>query len=338
MLQAPETKVVNGTQWLEGSRHSTGGASVELLHRNRKGEGVHMSIWLKSAIAVALALNACAWALEPAGMVLLASEDARLIRGEPRAARMGDLLEPGDILEAGSGNLVFVFCPNRLRYVISAGTTVRLSESEAVFEGPAPRSTPAGACSLPTVQLGAESLERVGGLRPRGKPPIEVFLGGVISSGRPLFTWRAAEHAESYRLAVSNEVGAVLWEDSSRTTELTYGGPPLEDGWYSWSIRAERSSEVVAQQSTRFEVRSSPEFATASAVLTGADALLEAFRLENSGYPAEAAAMLRQVLEQQPEDLRLRRRLAWLYWKAGLLPAFDAELQLLEATGGKGRP
>ncbi len=271
-------------------------------------------------------------AQDPLGMVLMVSGEARLIRGQPAPARLGDLIGAGDVLEVTSGTATFVFCPEARRYVVSAGSTVRFSADGAVFSGPDPASAPSGPCSLPRVSLGAESLERVGGLRPRGKPPMEVYLGGTVSSGSPRFAWKPVESAELYRLQITDESGRRLWETATAASSVVYGEHPLPEGWYTWTLRAERGNEILAEQNTGFEVRYAGRQASPAADGNGADPgamLLEAFRLENQGYPAEAAGIIRDLLEERPDDARLRRRLAWLYWKAGLLPAFQAELQLL---------
>ncbi len=271
-------------------------------------------------------------AQDPLGMVLMVSGEARFIRGQPAPARLGDLIGEGDVLEVTSGKATFVLCPEARRYVVSAGSTVRFSADGAVFSGPDPVSAPAGPCSLPKVRLGTESLERVGGLRPRGKPPMEVYLGGTVSSGSPRFAWKPVEGAELYRLQITDESGRRLWETATAASSVVYNAQPLPEGWYNWTLWAERGNEILAEQNTGFEVRYAGRQASPAADGNGADPgamLLEAFRLENLGYHAEAAGIIRDLLGEHPDDARLRRRLAWLYWKAGLLPAFQAELQLL---------
>lgn len=293
--------------------------------RTKLGLGLTVSFLILSA-------GSLLRAQDPLGMILMVSGDTQLVRGQPAAARLGDLIQEGDLLEVKSGNTSFVFCPERRRYALSAGSRVQFSAGGAAFSGPAPTVTPVGPCSLPKVRLGGESLERVGGLRPRGKPPIAVYLGGTISSRTPVFAWKSVEASDRYRVQVMDESGRRLWETATGEGAVAYAGPPLAPGWYTWTVQAERAGEVLAEQSTGFEVRPAgeqpPQPADPGAGDTG-DRLLEAFRLENLGYPAEAAALLRDLLEQGPDDSRLRRRMAWLYWKAGLLPAFQEELQRL---------
>jgi hypothetical protein len=271
-------------------------------------------------------------AQDPLGMILMVSGDAQVVRGQPAAARLGDLIQEGDVLEVKSGSASFVFCPEARRYVVTAGSRVQFSAGGAVFSGPAPAAAPSGPCSLPKVRLGGESLERVGGLRPRGKPPVAVYLGGTVSSRTPAFAWKLVESADRYRVQVMDESGRRLWETATGEGSVAYAGPPLAPGWYSWTLQAERAGEVLAEQSTGFEIRprdEPPPRPADSGAGDSGDRLLEAFRLENLGYPAEAAAILRHLLERGAEDPRLRRRMAWLYWKAGLLPAFQEELQRL---------
>lgn len=289
------------------------------------------------AVVLGIGFVGSASAQDPLGMVLLASGEVRLVRGEPVPARMGDLLFEGDLLVVESGSATFVFCPESRRYLVPEGASARLAAGSVAIIGAVAASSPAGRCSLPKVRLGEESLERVGGVRPRGKPPIEVYLGGVVSSPIPHFMWKPVPAAKTYRIVVRDGGGALLWEGVTAASDLAYGGSSLRAGSYSWSVHAERDEEVVAEQSTNFEVRPPaeevPGLGLDGSALAEEEALLLTFHFENLGYPAEAALALRPLLAGRPDDLRLRRRLAWLYWKAGLLPAYQAEIHQLPTDG-----
>lgn len=312
----------------------------EALPMRRRAEGrtrppqPRLGILVIAAWACFAAAPAQSGGPEPLGMVLSVKGEAHLVREAAAPVRLGDMLRAGDILEVVSGDLAFIFCPEGRRYQLSAGGRVSLSTQAAAFTGPAPQARAAGPCSLPKVRLGAESLERVGGLRPRGRPPIPVYVGGVISTGNPVFDWKPVPEATAYVVAVTREDGNRVWEGTVSGPPARFPGDSLTPGWYDWSVRAERNNEVLAEQNTGLEVRPAPAGSTGSLK----EPLLEAFRLEDLGYHAEAAGLLRKLVEEDPADGRLRRRLAWLYWKAGLLPAFNHELEILGKSETEAQP
>jgi hypothetical protein len=267
---------------------------------------------------------------EPVGMILLVRGEGRLLReGSPGALSLGDLLSVGDIIEIDRGGVTVAFCPTNLRLRIDAGSAVRVgAERLEVLNGPEPEIAGRGACVLPRVALGSESLERMGALRPRGRPPIPVFLGGRISTARPLFEWAPVEGADLYGITLRNEAGRVLWEiqTAQPRQEFPRDLSPLEPGWYSWELNAEANRTILAQQNTGFEVIEN-EGTEGEMPEKDEELLVRAFELEGGGYFAESASLLRTLESRGQESPRLTRRLAWLYWRAGLIPAFNREME-----------
>ena len=303
----------------------------------------------------------------PSGMILLVKGQVELARGGVnRPVRLGELLFSGDRLSVGDGEAVFVHCPLGKRMRLGPGTVALLSANQVKSRsGPEAEVLDDRECAIPKVALGAESLERIGGMRPRGKPPMTVYLGGRISTGRPVFRWRPVKGAQTYQISVSDELGRVIWSAETRGSSLDFpdGEVELADGWFSWKVTALNDSEIVAQQTTPLEIRHSDTAAdgqtagqddseivaeqttpleirhsdtAADGETAGQDELLlRAVELEDRGYFAEAASCLRRLGSAYPADERLPRRVAWLYWKAGLLPAFNEQMQALEAASGK---
>jgi hypothetical protein len=274
----------------------------------------------------------------PSGMILLVKGQVELARGGVnRPVRLGELLFSGDRLLVGDGEAVFVHCPLGKRMRLGPGTVALLSANQVKSRsGPEAQVLDDRECAIPKVALGAESLERIGGMRPRGRPPMTVYLGGRISTGRPVFRWRPVKGAQTYQISVSDELGRVIWSAETRGSSLDFpdGEVELADGWFSWKVTALNDSEIVAQQTTPLEIRHSDT--AANGETAGQDELLlRAVELEDRGYFAEAASCLRRLGGAYPADERLPRRVAWLYWKAGLLPAFNEQMQALEAASGK---
>ncbi len=274
----------------------------------------------------------------PAGMLLLVKGQVKLNRGgSNHTARLGEILFAGDRLSVPDGEAIFVYCPLGKRLRLVAGSeALLLADRVETPAGPAVEVVDDRQCAIPKVALGSESLERIGGMRPRGKPPVTVYVGGRISTGRPHFEWSPVEGARRYRISVSDELGRVLWttETAEAGVEFPAERAELPDGWFSWEVVALSDSEIVAQQTTPLEVRRSGAGPIRAAPAPD-ELLLRAVELENRGYFAEAASCVRRLGSKYPSDDRLRRRLAWLYWKAGLLPAFSDEMQALETEPGE---
>ncbi len=274
----------------------------------------------------------------PIGMILQAKGDVQVLRGkEKKPGNLGDLLYPSDQVTTGSGEVMFVFCPSTERVILKGNTTVELTaQTVRVAKGTAPTRQKAPACALPHVALGAESMERVGALRARGYPPIPLYVGGAVTTARPLFHWGPIKDASLFHLTVRDETDAVIWERETTSPSVAYpdSAPPLAEKIYQWEVRAEKDGKIVAQQVANFEVKPNPEFSRQAAGDEAAR-LLRATELENAGYYAEAADHFQQLREAHPDDTRLTRHLAWLYWKAGLVTAMNEELEKLKSKEGK---
>ena len=272
----------------------------------------------------------------PVGMILQTKGEVFVERDAVRnAARLADLLQAGDQLIITSGEVTFLFCPSQEKVTLKNGTTVQLSsDSLQLVAGEAPGRESVGGCALPRVALGSASLERVGGLRARGHPPIVLYVGGTILRPRPLFQWEPVAESDSYQLALKNEMGATVWEHRTTSVSAVYpeSMAPLEENKdYQWEVRAERGGETMAEQRANFVVKPNPGLA-GRAGEDPIDQLLRATALESAGYFAEAADFFRELRKAHPEDIRFTRHLAWLYWNAGLISAANEEREKLSST------
>ena len=266
-----------------------------------------------------------------AGMILGLSGKVTLRRGTAQSdVRLAELVQTGDRIRVESGNLTLLFCPTSERLVLSAGTEIELQSNAARIISGAPPTRAAARCALPQVALGQESLERVGGVRGRGNPPIAVFTGGPLSTSRPVFEWAAVGGSPTYQVTVKNSDDDSVWQQQTSATKLAYPAtmPALSAGLYSWEVRAQADGKLVGEQVANFEVKPAAELSAGNAVDTAA-MLIEATAFENAGYYSEAAAYFRELQKLNPADDRISRRLAWLYWNAGLLAATNEQLQKL---------
>ena len=260
----------------------------------------------------------------PIGMILQSEGEVFVQRGTARnPAKLADLLYPGDQVVTTTGQATFVLCPSSERASIKNGSRVELTASAITSRAGTPPVKAAARCALPKVALGAENLERIGGMRPRGYPPISVFTGGPVTNPHPTFEWAPANGAASYQITLTDESGVTVWQFKAANSPAEYPAslPALKEGMnYQWDLRADADGKIVGQQAAMFEVKPNAELARPS-VDDVASKLGEAAELENAGYYAEAASRYRAVQKVNPNDERITRRLIWLYWNSGLIAA-----------------
>ena len=109
----------------------------------------------------------------------------------------------------------------------------------------------------------------------------------------------------------------------STLTELT-------EGSYLWELRGQADTRTTGFQNALFQVEPSATLSSKAAT-DDAARLLRAMELESSGYYAESAGELRELLSGDASDKRILGRLAWLYWNAGLIAAADETMKRLDA-------
>ena len=273
-----------------------------------------------SALLILLVLQTTS---APIGMIMPSQGNVVIQRGGSKTpAKLADLLYPGDQVTSTGGQATFLYCVTAERVSIGNGTTVELTAAAVVPRaGPAPTKTPAR-CTLPKVALGSENLERIGGIRARGNPPIAIFVGGPVASARPRFEWAAVTGAATYHVRLTDAENIQVWQLQTSAVSLPYPdtAPDLKPGRYQWEVRAEGGGKTLAQQAAGFEVKPNGELARLAGA-DGASRLSNALELEEAGYFAEAAADYRELLRMYPDDPRIPRRLATLYWNAGLIAA-----------------
>jgi len=169
----------------------------------------------------------------------------------------------------------------------------------------------------------------VGALRARGFPPIVVYLGGAVSTLRPIFSWEPVDGAVEYEIRIKDPRGRVLQVATSKTTHWQPDAE-LTAGSFQWELLAQSESETLAQQLARFVLK--PADLETVPGEDQSDLFLNATLFENGGYYSEAAGYYRELRKLSPDDERLTSRLAWLYWNSGLIPASNQENERLRGS------
>jgi hypothetical protein len=281
----------------------------------------------------------------PVGMIIQTEGRVLVVHeGRSSQAKLADMLYAGDQV---SGKTTFMFCPSSEKVSLRNGTSLELrADGWKVLKGSVPDKS-ATRCMLPRAAIGAENMERIGGLRTRGEldpPAIPLYIGGAITKTRPTLEWARVDKADSYHVILRSADGKVIFDDQSKSTIIIYPlfKGSLDAGTYEWEVKAMGSGKELAQDMATFEVKPQPVtfksvvnlaqgvISLGNRLLSQSDQLLRAVELENDGYYAEAADLYRLLRRSQPDDSRLTKHLAWLYLSAGLSSAATEELQRMK--------
>jgi hypothetical protein len=265
---------------------------------------------------------------KPVGMIIEITGAVSIKRGTTTdPAQLADLLFAGnEVSTSANGTVTFSFCPSNERVSLKAGSAAVVAASAIQqSRGAAAVRTAGMKCTLPQIALGKRDIEHIGVMAARGSPPIPLYLGGRITTARPMFMWVPVMTAQEYTLTLKDRGGQVLWtwNHTGQASEIRLPDDTAElpPGNYAWELTARANGRVTAQQSANFEVKPTDEFRAMNSPLELAAAL------EDAGYYSEAAAIYRGLRAQNATDSRFTRQLIWLYWNAGLFSASNDELQ-----------
>jgi len=279
---------------------------------------------------------------KPLGMVADVEGSVTIQRGAAKErAQLADLLFAGDrITTAANSKATFSFCPGgdkNERISLNAGSTIVISAAAVQQSGGTPAVRGGRArCTLPEVALGKRELESIGAVSARGSPPISLYVGGAISTTRPLFTWAHVPAVRDYTLSLRPQGGGKdiwTWTHTGEASEIRLPETiaELTPGTYTWTLTGRANGKIVAQQMANFEVKPDAALSSAGAIATAAADTLSQLELaaafENARYYAEAAAIYRALRAKNANDPKFTRHLLWLYRTAGLFAAYNEEVE-----------
>jgi hypothetical protein len=277
----------------------------------------------------------------PVGLVSMVKGAVQIQRAgqkTPVAAKMADLVGPGDRLITGAGGeAVFIYCPDARSARLQAAGEVTFSASALqVIKGKLADDHKIAGCRLPTtLALSSASQQAVGMVKTRGlemrlRAPVE---GVFISEARPKFAWEPVPEATRYDVRLQNREEEVLYKTTVTATEFQYpvDGPALEPGQkYWWRVSAVGKDGQMDVAGTFFQTLPANQvqtFRTSEADLkkqiaanpgdTGPRILLAFLYEENGMY--DAAARLYDKLSKELSDnswikSRLYTMLEKLHW------------------------
>ncbi|MFN3322121.1 MAG: hypothetical protein ACK5AZ_01385 [Bryobacteraceae bacterium] len=268
---------------------------------------------------------------EPVGVVLAAGDSAQVLRWnhrQPAPLRTGELIYPGDRLRAGGQELTLLYCPKSAARTYDAGSEAVAEPARVVLDkGQARSERKVSSCFLPKVlRLDYASLQRFGGMAVRDMPGSVRLLTPVnsaVRSGRPSFSWRPVDGADSYDIEVSTERGERLWKARIEgATEAAYSAdaPELVPGRsYRWRVQAFEGERRVASAETRFRTLSEPERARLETDLARIESeaglaagIFRAACLERAGVLHDAISAYDDLIAAAPNA-------SWLKGKRALL-------------------
>jgi hypothetical protein len=262
------------------------------------------------ALLVASLAVVC-WAQDPpVGLVSLVKGPVQIQRAgqkTPVAAKMADLVEPGDRLITGvGGEAVFIYCPDARSARLSPGGEVVFTASAMeVTRGKLSDDRKIAGCRLPsTLGLSAASQQQVGlgktrGLEMQLRAPVE---GVFVSETRPTFSWEAVRDAVRYDVRLQNRAEQVLYKTTVTSTEFRYpaDAPALEAGQkYWWRVSAIGKDGQMDLAGTFFQT----------------------LPAEQARKLKESEADLKKQIAVNPKDTGPRVLLAFLYEENGMYDA-----------------
>lgn len=294
--------------------------------------------WLSGLVLIVVLFHVPAKAQDGAAVGMLVQADGQVQirrRGSQTAGRLADFVYPGDRLTVGLGRARLLFCPSSETIAVSDDSTIDITSKTIEAVRGVPVRQKEDRCPLLRLELGSEALERIGGFRARASAPIALYIGGLVSAPRPTFRWGSVAGAQAYRVSLHDESGMMIWEEVTGALSLPYPAskPPLSAASYQWQVRAEAGAKILAERSVTFEFK--PSTVSLRRSSGESSLLMDAVALEIAGYHSEAAAAFREIRTAHPNDDRMIRHLAWLYWNAGLIDAANEEMKLLEARRQK---
>ncbi len=259
-------------------------------------------------VVLFLAVPLCAQGPAPVGLLSSVKGTVQLLRSgqkAPAAARLADLIGPGDrVIAAAGGEAVFLFCPASVSARLPGPGEVSFTDSAMqVRRGKLAEERKVAGCRLPaTLALSGATQQQVGLVRTRAgggvvqHSPSHTFISDV----RPRFRWLAVDGAKSYEVRVTDREERVLYKTTVTGTDVEYptDAPPLERGQkYWWRVSAKDSNEVLAEAGTFFQILPDGQYREFQA----------------------AESDLRKQIDAAPNDNGPRFLLAFLYEENGLL-------------------
>ena len=256
-------------------------------------------------------------------------------QSEPRPARIGERLRPGDrlVVPADGGATLAI---------LGVGVQERLkpgSEATVGTEGCAPTSAVAerrkqrqavSRTMSGVRQASGDGPNAVGVARGIGDlgeplpPAIEPIQDSLTATDRPTFAWPAAKGAKGYRVWLLAEgSGRLVWQAETTAPRLTYprAEPPLDHGYpYHWKVMDTEGRAVVEGRfgvASDSERRQLEELKPLAAGNDRADLLAAALSYRRLKCHAEAIAVLERLIKLAPGEPFHRHQLAELYRQAG---------------------
>jgi hypothetical protein len=140
-------------------------------------------------------------------------------------------------------------------------------------------------------------------------PVLLAPVGTAVISKTPVFRWKAVDRATAYRLFVSTLDGKLLWEGSTRQTEISL---PLERELvpgenYHWRVKAVGAKGALSDSSASFSVLQKEAIARLDQLKPEPDAafsrrVLYALALREAGASEEAKEMWTALSRERSDD------------------------------------
>jgi hypothetical protein len=257
--------------------------------------------------------------------------EIRPVEGNPRAAEVGDLLYPDEVLAVpADASATVAILGAGARETIRPGTEAKIGPkgctppASVLARKEQPRAV---ASTMRGLKPSADDGRKAGvGFRSKSEDAgaITPIHGATVTSDRPALSWPAAEKVTIYRVRMISGAGRELWRAETKEPRLDFPGdkPPLQEGYpFRWEVTDQDYRKVAAGEfsvATASERTQIDELKALTASGDAADRYSAALAYRRLAAFAEAIAVLEGLNRDVPDEHEYRRMLEDLRRTAGL--------------------
>lgn len=243
------------------------------------------------------------------------------IAGKGAVTTLAELANGERIAVAANALVVVVDLASGREYVLKGGSSYVVAASgPKAADGSTVEARPLPVKNQPNfraVKIATNSVAQASlvmrGLPEAINPLLNFPVRTVVVSRTPVFRWRGVEAAIGYRLQVATLDDRMIWDVSTRETEIRLPAErQLSPGEsYQWRVEAVGKTRSLSNAATRFSVAPSDALERLDQLNPGLDApfgrrVLYVMALREAGAIADAKVLWKALSLERPDDEVLR--------------------------------
>lgn len=251
-----------------------------------------------------------------AGLLVTEVNGKAEIVGKGAVTSLAELTDGQRIAVSASALIVTVDLANGREYVLKGGSYVIAPDGPKAADGNTLEVRPLPVKSqsnFRVVKIATNSVAQASlvmrGVREVINPLLIYPVRTAVISKTPVFRWKGVETAVGYRLQVATLDDRLIWEVSTRETEMRLPAErelgPGEN--YQWRLEAVSEVRTLSKAVARFSVAPSEALERLDQLKPGVDApfgrrVLYAMALREAGAIADAKALWKVLSLERPDD------------------------------------